>query len=90
MIPAATGKKPYVIGKPNPIMPRTALNRIQAHSESTGMIGDTMTTDIVAGMEAGLTTVLVLTGSPSREDIASYPYRPSVVLESVADLVPLL
>ena len=90
MITAATGKKPYVIGKPNPIMFRTALNRIQAHSESTGMIGDTMTTDIVAGMEAGLTTVLVLTGSTSREDIASYPYRPSVVLESVADLVPLL
>ena len=90
MITAATGKKPYVIGKPNPIMFRTALNRIQAHSESTGMIGDTMTTDIVAGMEAGLPPVLVLTGSTSREDIASYPYRPSVVLESVADLVPLL
>jgi len=90
MITAATGKKPYVIGKPNPIMFRTALNRIQAHSEATGMIGDTMSTDIVAGMEAGLTTVLVLTGSTSREDIASYPYHPSVVLESVADLVPLL
>ncbi|MGB3954176.1 MAG: HAD-IIA family hydrolase [Brooklawnia sp.] len=90
MITAATGRKPYVIGKPNPIMFRSALNRIQAHSESTGMIGDTMTTDIVAGMEAGLTTVLVLTGTTRREDLVRYPYRPSVVLDSVADLVPLL
>jgi len=54
------------------------------------MIGDTMTTDIVAGMEAGLTTVLVLTGTTRREDLVRYPYRPSVVLDSVADLVPLL
>ena len=90
MITAATGRKPYVIGKPNPIMFRTALNRISAHSESTGMIGDTMGTDIVAGMEAGLTTVLVLTGSTRAADIREFPYRPSVVLDSVADLIPLL
>lgn len=90
MIQAATGRAPYVVGKPNPMMFRSALNRIEAHSETTGMIGDTMATDIVAGMEAGLHTVLVLTGSTARADIESYPYRPSRVLDSVADLVPLL
>jgi len=90
MITAATGRRPYVVGKPNPMMFRSAMNRIQAHSETTGMIGDTMSTDIVAGMEAGLHTVLVLTGSTRREDLASFPYRPSRVLDSVADLLPLL
>ncbi len=90
MISAATGRKPYVVGKPNPMMFRSALNQIQAHSESTGMIGDTMSTDIVAGMEAGLHTVLVLTGNTAAEDIESYPFRPSRILNSVADLVPLI
>ena len=90
MITAATSRRPYVVGKPNPMMFRSAMNRIQAHSETTGMIGDTMGTDIVAGMEAGLHTVLVLTGSTQAEDIASFPSRPSRVLDSIADLVPLL
>ena len=90
MITAATGRKPYIVGKPNPMMFRSALNRIQAHSETTGMIGDTMGTDIVAGMEAGLHTVLVLTGSTTAAEIDSFPYRPSRVLDSVADLLPLL
>lgn len=90
MLTAATGRKPYVVGKPNPIMFRTALNKIQAHSESTGMIGDTMGTDIVAGMEAGLHTVLVLTGSTKADDVETFPYRPSRILDSIADLTPLL
>lgn len=90
MITAATGRKPYVVGKPNPIMFRTAMNKIQAHSETTGMIGDTMSTDIVAGMEAGLHTVLVLTGSTKAEDIERFPYRPSRTLPSIAELVTLL
>ncbi|WP_232549760.1 HAD-IIA family hydrolase [Propioniciclava soli] len=90
MITAATGRKPYIVGKPNPMMFRSALNQIQAHSESTGMIGDTMSTDIVAGMEAGLHTVLVLTGSTRAAELESFPYRPSRVLDSVADLLPLL
>jgi NagD protein len=91
MITAATSRKPYVVGKPNPVMFRYALNRIHAHSETTGMIGDTMATDIVAGMEAGLHTILVLTGSTtSREQVDTYPYRPSRVLNGVKDLVPLL
>lgn len=90
LITAATGRRPYVVGKPNPMMFRSALNRIQAHSENTGMIGDTMGTDIIAGMEAGLHTVLVLTGSTRPEDLDAFPYRPSRVLDSVADLLPLL
>ncbi|MFV0451357.1 MAG: HAD-IIA family hydrolase [Propioniciclava sp.] len=90
LITAATGREPYVVGKPNPMMFRSAMNQIQAHSETTGMIGDTMRTDIVAGMEAGLHTVLVLTGSTQGHDLGSFPYRPSRVLDSVAELLPLL
>ena len=90
MITAATNRQPYVVGKPNPMMFRSAMNRIEAHSETTAMIGDRMDTDIVAGMEAGLLTVLVLSGVTSRAEIETFPYRPSIVLDSVADLVPLL
>lgn len=87
MITAATDRQPYTVGKPNPMMFRSALNQINAHSETTGMIGDTMRTDIVAGMEAGLLTYLVLTGSTRRDDVERFPYRPHHVVESVADLV---
>jgi NagD protein len=87
LISKATGKEPYVVGKPNPMMFRSAMNRIGAHSENTGMIGDRMDTDIVAGIEAGLHTVLVLTGISDRAEIERYPFRPDEVLESVADLV---
>ena len=68
----------------------TALNAIEGHSESTAMIGDRMETDIVAGMEAGLHTILVLTGVTSRQQIERFPYRPSLVVDSVADLVDLV
>lgn len=87
LITAATGRKPYFVGKPNPMMFRSALNRIGAHSESTAMVGDRMDTDVIAGMEAGLETFLVLTGSTQRADLAKFPYRPSEVVDSVADLV---
>ena len=87
LITKATGKDPYVVGKPNPMMFRSALNRIGAHSENTGMIGDRMDTDIVAGIEAGLHTVLVLTGISDSAEIERYPFRPSEVLSSVAELV---
>jgi NagD protein len=87
LISKATGKEPYVVGKPNPMMFRSAMNKIGAHSENTGMIGDRMDTDIVAGIEAGLHTVLVLTGISDRAEIERYPFRPDEVLESVADLV---
>ena len=90
MVTAATNRQPYVVGKPNPMMFRSAMNRIEAHSETTAMIGDRMDTDIVAGMEAGLFTLLVLSGVTSREDIDTFPYRPSQVMESVADLVELI
>lgn len=87
LITHATGKTPYVVGKPNPMMFRSALNRIGAHSENTGMIGDRMDTDVIAGIEAGLHTVLVLTGISDRAEIERYPFRPDEVLDSVADLV---
>ena len=87
LITRATGKVPYVVGKPNPMMFRSALNRIGAHSENTAMIGDRMDTDIVAGIEAGLHTILVMTGISDRAEIDRYPFRPDEVLESVADLL---
>lgn len=90
LITKATGRDPYFVGKPNPMMFRSALNRIEAHSESTMMIGDRMDTDVVAGIEAGLETILVLTGSTSVADIERYPFRPSRVLDSIADAVDLV
>ena len=87
LISTATGRRPYYVGKPNPLMMRTALNRIDAHSETTVMVGDRMDTDIVSGLEAGLRTVLVLTGSTRREQVESFPYRPTRIVSSVADLV---
>jgi NagD protein len=87
LISKATGKEPYVVGKPNPMMFRSAMNKIGAHSENTGMIGDRMDTDIVAGIEAGLHTVLVLTGISDRTEVERYPFRPDEILESVADLL---
>ncbi|MBH0052973.1 MULTISPECIES: HAD-IIA family hydrolase [unclassified Salinibacterium] len=87
LITKATGREPYIVGKPNPMMFRSALNRIGAHSETTGMIGDRMDTDIVAGIEAGLHTVLVLTGISDQKEIDRYPFRPTEVLDSVADLL---
>ena len=87
LISKATGKEPYVVGKPNPMMFRSAMNKIGAHSENTAMIGDRMDTDIVAGIEAGLHTILVLTGISDQAEIDRYPFRPDEVLNSVADLV---
>ncbi|GAA2389069.1 HAD-IIA family hydrolase [Nonomuraea africana] len=90
MITKASGVEPYFVGKPNPMMMRHALNAIDGHSESTAMIGDRMDTDIVCGMEAGLYTILVLTGVTQRGQIDRFPYRPSRVAESVADLIDLV
>lgn len=87
LITKATGKDPYIVGKPNPMMFRSAMRKIKAHSESTGMIGDRMDTDVVAGIEAGLHTVLVRTGISDDAEIAKYPFRPTEILNSVADLV---
>jgi len=90
MITKATGVQPYFVGKPNPMMFRSAMNRIGAHTQSTAMIGDRMDTDIVAGIEAGLETILVLTGSTKREQVARFPYRPNRILGSIADVVELI
>ena len=87
LITKATGREPYIVGKPNPMMFRSAMNKINAHSESTGMIGDRMDTDVVAGIEAGLHTVLVLTGIADDAEIAKYPFRPNEILTSIADLL---
>ena len=90
MITAATGVVPYYVGKPNPLMMRTALNRIGAHSETSVMIGDRMDTDVKSGLEAGMRSVLVLTGSTREEEITQYPFRPTAVLNGIADVVPLV
>lgn len=87
LITKATQQEPYVVGKPNPMMFRSAMNRIGAHSENTGMIGDRMDTDIVAGMEAGLHTVLVLTGISEPGEIEKFPFRPAEVIDGVHELV---
>jgi len=90
LISRATGVAPYFIGKPNPLMMRSALNAIDAHSETAAMIGDRMDTDIVAGIEAGMETILVLTGITNREDAELHPYRASRIVDSVADLIEML
>jgi len=90
LISRATGVEPYFVGKPNPLMVRSALNALDAHSEVSGVIGDRMDTDVKSGLEAGMHTVLVLSGSTAAEDIERYPYRPSRVVGSVVDLIPSL
>lgn len=87
LIEKATGRAPYFVGKPNPLMMRSALRNLGAHSESTLMIGDRMDTDISSGLEAGLQTVLVLSGISDASTAEVFPYRPTLILDSVADLV---
>jgi NagD protein len=88
LISTATSRKPYFIGKPNPLMMRTALNTIDAHSEESVMIGDNMDTDIIAGVESGMETILVLSGVTSSDNVDSYPYRPTYIVDSVASIIP--
>jgi NagD protein len=87
LISRATDVAPYFVGKPNPLMMRTALNTLDAHSESTAMIGDRMDTDVVSGLEAGLRTILVLSGVTTRGEAERFPYRASQIVDSVADIV---
>src|SRR5688572_20079012 len=87
LISRATGVEPYYVGKPNPLMMRSALNAIEAHSETTAMVGDRMDTDVVSGLEAGLETILVLTGVTTRAEAERFPYRASRTVDSVADLI---
>jgi NagD protein len=87
LISHATGVAPYFVGKPNPLMIRSALNALDAHSETSAMVGDRMDTDVVAGLEAGLEAILVLTGVSVAGEAERYPYRPSRIVDSIADLV---
>jgi NagD protein len=86
LISRATGVDPYYVGKPNPLMMRSALNALDAHSETTAMVGDRMDTDVVSGLEAGLHTILVLTGVTTAEEAERFPFRASRVIDSVAVL----
>lgn len=86
LIETATGVKPYFIGKPNPLMMRSALNYLGAHSENAVMVGDRMETDIISGMEAGMETILVLSGLTTAQEVERYPYRPTRILPSVAEI----
>jgi NagD protein len=90
LISRATGVAPYFVGKPNPLMMRSALNALDAHSETAAMVGDRMDTDVVAGLESGLEAILVLSGSTTREEADRFPYRASRIVDSVADLLPEL
>ncbi len=85
-IELATGRKPYYVGKPNPLMMRTALRKLQAHSAEAFMVGDRMDTDIVAGTEAGMRTILVLSGVSTLETIETFPFRPTHVFEDAGHI----
>ncbi len=88
-VEVATGRKAYYLGKPNPLMMRNALRRLGATREQTVIVGDRMDTDIIAGIESDIDTVLVLTGVTAREDIGRFPYRPRHVAAGVAELMGL-
>lgn len=87
LIEKATGVSPYFIGKPNPLMMRAALRFMRSHSEETVMVGDRMDTDVIAGIESGMETILVLTGVTAESQVTMFPYRPTHVVASVADIV---
>lgn len=90
LIERATGIAPFFIGKPNPFMMRSAMNYLGVHSENTVIVGDRMDTDIVAGVQTGIETILVLSGVTKIEDIERYPYTPTKIVNSVKDLIPIL
>ncbi len=86
-IELATGKQAYYCGKPNPLMMRTGLDILGCHSAEAVMVGDRMDTDVISGMESGMSTVLVLSGVSTRETIDTFAYRPSIVLDGVGSIV---
>ena len=86
LIETASGHSPFYCGKPSPFMMRSALNYLGVHSENTVMVGDRMDTDIIAGIQSGMETILVLTGVTSLKQIDDFPYRPNRVVKSVAEL----
>jgi NagD protein len=88
LMQTASGVEPFFIGKPNPLMMRTALNYLGAHSEDAVMIGDNMKTDIIGGVETGMETILVLSGVTSRDDVRRFSYQPTHIVDSVAEIEP--
>ena len=86
-IEIATGKKAYFVGKPNPVMIRHGLKRLGCHSADIAFIGDRMDTDIIAGIESNVDTILVLSGVTAREDIGNFPYRPKYIFDGVGDIL---
>jgi NagD protein len=90
LLETATGVKAFSVGKPSPVMMRAARKDLGLATEETTMIGDTMETDILGGVQLGFHTVLVLSGGTRREDLAHYPYRPETVVDSLADFAELL
>jgi NagD protein len=88
LIEKASGVSPLFVGKPNPLMMRMALNYLGAHSENTTMIGDRMDTDVIAGVQSGMETILVLSGVTRRDDVARFPYQPTHIVASVAEIEP--
>jgi NagD protein len=86
MLEAATGVKAFSVGKPSPVMMRAARKELGLRAEETTIIGDTMETDILGGVQLGYRTVLVLSGGTSRDDLLHYAYRPDVILDSIAEL----
>lgn len=88
-IEMATGTQAYFCGKPNPLMMRTGLRLLNCHSGDAVMVGDRMDTDVISGMESGMSTVLVLSGVSTMETVKTYSYRPSIVLDGVGDIVKL-
>ncbi len=87
-IELATGSKAYFVGKPNPLMMRHALKRLGHRREETVIIGDRMDTDIIAGIESEMMTVLVLSGVTSRDDLQHFAYRPQYILNGIGDIAP--
>ena len=88
-IEMATGKQAYFCGKPNPLMMRMRLKMLNRHSAEAVMVGDRMDTDVISGMESGMSTVLVLSGVSTRETLRTYAYRPSIVLDGVGDIAAM-
>ena len=88
-IEMATGTQAYFCGKPNPLMMRTGLRILGCHSGDAVMVGDRMDTDVISGMESGMSTVLVLSGVSTAETVKTYAYRPTIVLEGVGDIVKM-
>lgn len=90
LIEKATGISPFFVGKPNPLMMRMALNHLGVHSEDSVMIGDRMDTDIIAGVSSGMDTYLVLTGITKRVEVPEFPYQPTMIFESIAEIAETL